>query len=270
MPIPKSLRPALAGLVLLGAALPTGAQAAWPTLSSGDPAPVPRASDYRELAELPDFSGIWYPDWSRLFSDRSAARPQLTPAAQARFDAYQASIAEGGPDQYMQAHCIPPGIPGVMQQPYPIEILYSPGRVTLITEAYMQVRRIYTDGRALPEDPDFFFNGNSVGHWDGDSLVVETVGFHPLTVIAAGIEHSEQMKTVERIWREGDFLYDRMTITDPEVLTAPFVINMAFKLDNEFPLREYVCAENNRLRSEEGGANIDLGLDEGSGFDSIE
>lgn len=233
---------------------------------------IARADGYAELEQLPNWGGIWYPDWGALFAGRDAAAPQLTPAAQAKFDAYNESIKANGPNQEAQAQCLPPGVPGVMQQPYPIELLFTPGRVTLLTEAYEQVRRIYTDGRALPEEPDLFFNGNSIGHWEGDTLVVESVGFHLSTNIAAGIGHSEQMRIDERIYLESpELLIDEMTITDPETLTEPFVVRIAFKPDNDYPMREYVCAENNRLQSGEHGANIDLGLEEDdSPFDDLD
>ncbi len=220
-----------------------------------------RATAYSEVLDLPDWTGIWYPDWGRLFGER-AIPPQLTPAAQEAYDAYQQSIRENGPNQEAQAQCLPPGIPGVMQQPYPIEILFSPGRVTIITEAYEQIRRIYTDGRKLPEDPDLFFNGNSVGFWEGNMLVVDTVGLHPETNIAAGIKHTEASHVHEHIYMPGPGeMVIEYTITNPEILAEPYRTKIAYRLDNEFPLREYVCAENNRLQSGENGANIDLGFD---------
>lgn len=245
----------LAGVAALALTAPAGAQ-------NSPPYAPPRATSYEEATKLPDWTGIWYPDWAALFGER-AKPPVLTPAAQVKFDAYTKSIAENGPNQEQQAQCLPPGLPGVMQQPYPIEILYSPGRVTIFTEAYEQARRIYTDGRALPEEPDLFFNGTSIGRWDGDTLHVTTVGLHPSTYISPGINHGEGARIEERIWldKPGQ-LIDEMTITDPEVLKEPFVTRVAYKLDNAFPLREYVCAENNRLVSGEHGANIDLGLDE--------
>lgn len=229
---------------------------------------VPRATQYQEVTAWPDWTGIWYPDWTLLIGGRAAARPQLTPEAQARFDAYNESIRQNGPNQYAQAHCLPPGIPGVMQQPYPIEILYSPGRVSILTEAYQQVRRIYLDGTELEEDPDLFFNGNSVGRWEGNTLVVESNGFSLQTVLAPGLDHSDKMRVHERIYLQAPGqLIDEMSITDPEVLTAPFVVRIAYKLDNSFPIREYVCAENNRLTTDGNGANIDLGLEEEEGDD---
>jgi hypothetical protein len=221
-----------------------------------------RAAGYADVTSLPDWGGIWYPDWTLLFSGRAAARPVLTPEAQVAFDAYNEAIRAHGPNQEAQAQCLPPGIPGVMQQPYPIEFLFSPGRVTILTEAYEQVRRIYTDGRPVPADFDLFYNGNSVGFWDGDTLVIDTVGLSPRTNIAAGIPHTEASRVHEHIWLQapGQLIVE-FTITNPEVLAEPFITRVAYKLDNEFPLREYVCSENNRLQSGEDGANIDLGFD---------
>lgn len=69
------------------------------------------------------------------------------------------------------ANCIPAGLPGSMLQPYPIEFLFTPGRVTINIETYSVVRRIYTDGRSLPQDPDPSYQGTSAGSWDGDTLV---------------------------------------------------------------------------------------------------
>lgn len=239
-------------------------------VAQGDP--VPRAQGYAELERLPDWSGVWAPDWSLLFSGGGGgppAQPQLTPAAQARLDAFRKHQAEHGVDQAAQARCIPPGMPGIMRQPYPIEFLFTPGRVTLFTETYSQARRIYTDGRPLPEDPDPFFNGNSVGRWDGDALLVETVGFSEFAGdIGAGIPHGPNMKISERIWLDKPgVLRITTTITDPDVLTAPYVQQLAFKKEADWEIREYVCEENNRLTSgDEGGSNIDLGLDEEDPF----
>ena len=135
--------------------------------------------------------------------------------------------------------------------------------MTILTEAYQQVRRIYVDGRPLPEDPDLFFLGNSVGHWEGDTLVVDTVGLSPQTNLVPGLAHTENSKLRERIYLQapGQMVVE-MTFTNPDLLAEPFATRVAYKLDNSFPMREYVCAENNRLRTDGHGANIDLGLEE--------
>lgn len=246
------------------------AQAQAPAQAQTPPAAIPRADGYAELEHLPDFSGVWGPDWGSLFAasgGRRPAEPKLTPTAQARLDAFRAKQAAEGVDQFKQVHCIPPGMPQIMRQPYPIEFLFTPGRVTIFAETYSQARRIYTDGRPVPEDPDFLFNGSSVGHWNGDVLEVDTVGFSPVVEIANGIPHGEKMQIHERIWLETpDMLRITTTITDPDVLTEPYVQELAFKREKTWEIREYVCEENNRLTSEDGGANIDLDL-EGSADD---
>ena len=235
-------------------------------------APAARADGYAEIERLPDWSGVWAPDWSLLFGGGAGgppAQPQLTPAAAEKLAAFRAKQAAEGVDQYAQAHCIPPGMPGIMRQPYPMEVLFTPGRVTIFAETYSQARRIYTDGRPLPEDPDPYFNGNSVGHWDGDTLLVETTGFSEFAGdIGAGIPHGPNMKINERIWLDKPgVLRITTTITDPDVLTAPYVQQLAFKKEADWEIREYVCEENNRLTSgSEGGSNIDLGLDEEDPF----
>ena len=227
---------------------------------------IPRGDGYAELESLPDFSGVWNPDWSLLFGaggGRPPVEPKLTPAAAERLAAFRAKQAAEGVDQSAQVNCIPPGMPGIMRQPYPIEFLFTPGRVTIFAETYTQARRIYTDGRALPDDPDFLFNGTSVGRWDGDTLLVDTVGFSPITAIAPGIGHGEKMHVHERMWLEApDTLRIETTITDPDVLTEPFVQQLAFRKQPTWDIREYVCEENNRLVSEGNGANVDLGLDD--------
>ena len=253
----------LAGAAALALAAPAVAQGGPPPAGAARPdvtkpmANIKRATEYAALAKLPDLTGIWYPDWGALFGARGN-KPVLTQAAQAKLDAYNAKYKEHGPPLYAQAACLPPGMPGIMSQPYPIDISYQPGRITIYAEAYEQPRWIYTDGRKLPGDPDQFFNGTSVGHWEGDTLVVETVGFSPETMIAPGIEHSDKMKIVERFYMVNPkLMIDEMTITDPEVLAAPYVTRQPYKPDNQ-PLREYVCAENNHLKASENGANIDF------------
>lgn len=246
-------------------ALACGAALAMATAVPAQDAPIPRGDGYAELERLPDFSGVWNPDWSLLFGGGGGgppAQPQLTPAAQELFDAFQARQAAEGVDQTAQINCLPPGMPGIMRQPYPLEFLFTPGRVTIFAETYTQARRIYTDGRPLPEDPDLLFNGSSVGRWDGDTLLVDTVGFSPVTTISPGLAHSDKMRIHERIWLESpDVLRIETTITDPEVLTQPFVQQMAYARQPTWEIREYVCEENNRLTADEGGANIDLDLE---------
>lgn len=240
--------------------------AAAPAQESAGQTAIPRADGYAELERLPDWSGVWNPDWSLLFAPgggrQAPAQPRLTPEAQEKLDAFRKRQQEHGVDQTAQINCIPPGMPGIMRQPYPIEFIFSPGRVTIFAETYGQTRRIYTDGRPLPDDPEPYFNGTSVGRWEGDTLVVDTVGFNPLVTYIAGVPHGDQMHIHERIWLEKpDVMRVETTITDPGVLAEPYVQQLAYKREPTWEIREYVCEENNRLSADEGGANIDLDLE---------
>jgi len=227
-----------------------------------------RASAYSEVTQWPDFGGVWSPDWSQLFGPGGRAGPaKLTPEAQAKLDAYNAGKKSGKNEQTSAANCLPNGMPQIMRQPYPIEFIYSPGRVTIFIESYSQARRIYIDGQ-FPKNPEPLFNGNSIGHWEGDTLVVDTIGFSPVTTIADGVTHNDQMRIQERIHKVSPTrLVIDTTITDPGVLAAPYSYSQAFDRKDDWQIREYVCEENDRDSADaEGRPHLDLGLD-GNGAD---
>ena len=164
------------------------------------------------------------------------------------------------PEDNSTANCLPPGMPGIMGQPYPMEFLMTPGKVTIVIEAYTQVRHIYTDGRPLPEDPDPKFFGTSIGHWQGDTLVAETVGFNDHVQLARGVPHSDKMKIVERFrLTDPDTMSIETTITDPGVLTAPYITTGTLRRHRNWTISEYVCEENNRNYVDQTGkAGINL------------
>jgi hypothetical protein len=215
--------------------------------------PAPTAADWAALAKLPDFTGVWEVGFGapggRGGGGRGAraggppAGPQLTPAyAEKR----RARLANA-PEDSQAANCLPPGMPGIMGQPYPMEFLLTPGLVTIVIEAYTQVRHIYTDGRPLPPDPDPKFHGTSIGHWEGDTLVAETIGFSPQTDLTQGTPHSDKMKIVERFkLADPDTMTIETTVTDPEALTAPFVSARTLRRHRAWTIAEYICEENNR------------------------
>ena len=175
---------------------------------------------------------------------------QLTPEAEARRKELQSRPAE----DTSAANCLPPGMPGIMGQPYPMEFLLTPGKVTIVIEAYQQVRHIYTDGRKLPEDPDPKFHGTSIGRWEGDTLVVDTIGFSPLTQIAANVPHDGNMRIVERFrLTDPDTMTIETTITDPGVLAAPLVSNRTLRRHRNWTTAEYICEENNRNSVDQSG-----------------
>ena len=210
-------------------------------LAAQDSKPKPPASaDWAALAKLPDLTGVWEAPGGRR---GGTAEPQLTPA----YAAKKRELDAKNIDDTEAANCLPTGMPAIMGHPYPYEFLLTPGKVTIVSEAYMQVRHIYTDGRPLPADPDPTFNGTSIGRWQGDTLVVETTGFSPLTTIARNIPHSDKMRIVERFRLSGpDTMTIDTTVSDPEVLASPWTTTRTLARHRDWTIREYICEENNR------------------------
>ena len=222
--------------------------------------PGNQGKTWAEIAKLPQITGVY--ETARM--DRGTpgnrppvrdAPPEFAPKAQAELAAYKAK----GNQDTDAANCLPPGMPGIMSQPYPIQVLVTPGEVTIIQEAYMQVRHVHTDGRDHPADPDLTFNGDSIGHWEGDTLVVDTVGLAPQAVLQQGVTHTKNEHIVER-YRLSDpnMLEVKTRIEDPGVLAKPWETTARFARHPEWSLAEYICEQNNRNSFENGKAGIDL------------
>jgi hypothetical protein len=175
----------------------------------------------------------------------TAEAPPLTPRYMAiyeRMRAEQATMAEG------TQTCEWPGMPTIMTHPYPFEILSTPGRITFLFEVESQVRRVFLDRKVHldPDDLDPSYNGDSIGHWSGKTLVIDTIGFNDRRPVR-GLPHSEKMHIVERITPiDRNTIKDEITITDPEAFTRPVVINVQYSRRPDWRIREYSCAENNR------------------------
>lgn len=230
---------------------------------------APRATAYESVAKWPDWSGVWSPGVG-AGSRTTPTPPKLTPAAQATVDAFNAGKARGENLQNDAANCVPNGMPGIMRLPYPIEFTYSPGRVNILIETYSQVRRIYID-KELPQDPDPFFNGHSVGHWEGDTLVVDSNGFTPAIYVVAGLHATEKTRFHERITRDGNILTDEITVADPDLFAEPYVMVQKYTLQPDWEMREYVCQENNRDAADANGRpSMDLGVDEDDPFSGLD
>ena len=242
-------RAALTAVLALAAAAPAVTQAAAET-------PQQRAASYAALGKLPDWEeGVWQIDWSALFGAGGRPEPPaLTPEAQAKLDAFRAGMKNGENVQNQNANCIPPGTPQIMQMPYPLEFIFSPGRVTIAIETDSQVRRVFTDGRKHMDDPDLTFNGDSIGHWEGKDLVIDTVGLEPHTEIAQGVGHSDQIHIVERVHQVSPDRIDiATTITDPKILTKPWTVTRPYVRHRDWQIQEYVCEQNNHDSADEQG-----------------
>lgn len=169
----------------------------------------------------------------------------FTAKGKAAFDAAQATLSKDDPEGF----CLPPGVPRMMYTPYPTEIFQLPNRIVFVYEGGAHVwRNIWLDGREQPKDPNPTYLGYSVGKWEGDTLVVDTVGFNDRTWLdAAGHQHGEQLHVTERFTRaDSNTLRFEATIDDPEYYTKPWtVVTQATWYPNQ-EILEYICQENNR------------------------
>ncbi len=179
-------------------------------------------------AKLPDWGDAWMPNLKDQRAQEQGNPAPWTPEAAKRM-AFLAEEEKAGRPKGLFTDCLPEAMPSWMLVSHDeMEILFSPGRVTLLGAADgNRIRRIYTDGRKHPADPDPTFHGHSIGHWEGDALVVDTVAILPETVIAiseaVGIPNDGDMHIVERIHLVSpDVLADDLTITAPHVFTAPW------------------------------------------------
>jgi hypothetical protein len=219
-----------------------------------DPPTLPaKPGEYGALEKLPDWTGVWTPDFSGIQQSRNVT-PVLVPAAAKALADFTAAKAKGENLQTQLANCVPPGMPQIMRMPYPMQFLYTAGKIVLIIETESQVRHIYTDGRPLPDDPDPYYNGWSVGHWEGDTLVVDTIGLNPKTTLVEGVHPTEKTKIQERIHLiEKNKMQIVTTITDPGVFAQPLVLTTNYARRRDWQIKEYVCQENNHDAADDFG-----------------
>ncbi len=229
-----------------------------PKKSDGTPnlaAPAPRAADGK-----PDLSGMWGwvnigPPCGAQCGDTQISREFINIASTLKvglpYQPWAAALVkkrsiEQGSDP--NVHCMPRDAPRIWTDDYYKRIFMASDRIIILTERNMQYRQIFTDGRKPPPDPNPTWNGYSTGHWEGDTMVIETTGFRDdLWLDAAGNPLTEQGKMTERIRRPSyGTLEVEITINDPKAYTAPWTvkINQPLILDSE--LIDYYCLENER------------------------
>ena len=189
---------------------------------------APTAADWAALGHLPDWSGVWIPTPLVKGGPAFDEPPAWTPKAAARVARMRAAEDAGRPDN-IYVNCLPEGMPSFdLMTLNAAEFLFTPGRVTILSEFDgNRLRRIWTDGRGHPSDPDLTFNGHSVGRWEGDALVVDTVAIRPETFIplgqGVGVPNNGEAHVVERIRLTGpDTLEIDTVITAPHVLSKPW------------------------------------------------
>ena len=194
-----------------------------------------------------DFSGIWMHAEDAARFNKKLEIP-YRPDWAARFKEIRERGARGERIHDVTSECLPPGMPHFFFFIYPVEILMTPGQVTTLAEYFNETRRIFTDGRGHPtaDDLEPTFRGHSIGHWEGKTLVVDTVGVRGDTVFSAlGQPHSDKMHIIERIHATGpDTLDWEATIEDPVAFEHPLVIDSKLKrAPANDEIREYVCEE---------------------------
>jgi hypothetical protein len=218
---------------------------------------------YHELDALPDWGGIWFVQGGASGQGGGPMVPKLKGEYLERYQAWRAAAAANdGVVTRDRSNCSPPGMPRIMRLgQYPYEFLFTPGRVTINQEAWMQTRTIWTDGRAHKEDPDPTFMGDSIGRWEGDTLVVDTIGISDRLDLDTGMPHSAQFRLTERIHldpNDPNVLLNEMRMEDPEALEEPFEVTVRYRRDREGALIEFQCAENDRNPIDEEGNTLYL------------
>lgn len=235
-------------------------------------APAPRGRDGK-----PDLSGLWLTNaappallerlipgstngageeppsqyFINIFTESRADDIPLLPAAAAAFEERAKTFSEESP----LPHCLPEGMPMVEMSPAPYKIVQTPGLTIMLYERDTTFRQIYTDGRALPPDPEPSWLGYSIGKWQGDTFVVDSIGFNDRGWLdARGHTHTESLHLTERFHRP-DFghMELQLTIDDPKTYSRPFTITLKQSLVPDSDLLESFCAENEKDLRHIGG-----------------
>jgi hypothetical protein len=194
--------------------------------------PVPRTSDGK-----PDLSGVWL-----IYRDRYPEEPAALPWAAALAKERITYNRKDAP----HTRCLPDGfpVPGA-SSPWLTKFVQTPSLLVMLFEDAAGFRQVFLDGRSLPSDPNPAWLGHSVGRWDGDTLVVDTIGFNDRGWIGV-YPHTEQLRTTERYRRvEYGRLEIQVVYNDPGTFTRPWTHNLVWYLAPQEELIEYVC-ENNR------------------------
>ena len=216
------------------------------------------------FAQVPDISGVWSP--SRATGPSAPAPP--TPIVlkspykekyAERRAAEQAAAAKG--EQLAAAGlCEPYGMPSMMTVAvYPMEVIQTPKQITIVAEAFSEVRRIYMGKpQSSLDDIDPGYYGHSVGKWEGDTLVVDTLGIKPSIRGYQGMPHSEKLHITERIRKVGEALHDQITLDDPVVMEKPVTYTLVYKFVPNYEMVEFVCENNREYVDDKGVVRLQL------------
>ena len=233
----------------------------------GQPAPDQSAAvlAQREASKLygapsqPNISGIWLSGISNYSWLDYAKTPDipLTPKYAKIYKELRDLATKGTPFADPVAQCLAFGMPRFTTMDF--TLVQTPGRITMYTEVLHEIREVYMDGRPVPKDWEPTWGGRSNGHWEGDTLVIETVGMKAGWADQTGLPYSEKLKVVERIHRDGDVLTNETTLIDPEVYTRPLPTVHRWRLAPPgYEFGEFICTENQRNSPNEHGVTTTL------------
>jgi hypothetical protein len=199
--------------------------------------PTPRAPDGK-----PDLSGVWL-NGNYSFSDMGGPLP-LQPWAKELEDKRRADLGKDDPE----AKCLPTGVPRIT--PYPMQIVQSPNVIVMLFEGPLHTYRLFYLNRGHPpQDDDFFptWMGDSVAWWEGDTLVVDTIGLNDQTWLnGRGTPHTDQLHVIERYTRPDlGHLNVEITMEDPGAFTRPHTFKRQHILSTTWEIHEFVCNEFN-------------------------
>ena len=253
-------------VALVGAGISTGAQ--WlnhPT--SG----APRSRDGKvnmtarvpRLSGKPDLSGLWQVQGQprapgALFGLGESENSRYCINVLADFPPNDLPLTPAGLERWKHnaqpttpspiVNCLPDGMPHGNVLPQPFKVIHSTGVIVLLYEVGTTFRQVFMDGRKLPVDPSPTWQGYSVGRWEGDTLVVDTIGFNDRSWLdVRGTPHSEEMRVEERFRRRDYGHLDlTTTITDPKTFTRPITFGVVLDLMPDTDLLEHYCAENEK------------------------
>ena len=225
-------------------ALSTPLFAQWPRTFQAKPnLSAPRTADRK-----PDLSGLWALNDQTYWYDIGAELgPEGVPMQPSAAAVYRERRENEGKDNPI-ARCMPAGVPTIDTIPTPFKILQTPSQLAILYEYNMQYRQIFTDGRALPKDPNPNWMGYSVGKWEGDTLVVETMGLKDNTWLDLfGHPATDALRVTERFHRRDLGNMDvEITMSDAKAYAKPWKLLLHMKLMPDSEILEWVCVENNR------------------------
>jgi hypothetical protein len=198
-------------------------------------------------------SGTWWAsEYHPKIQPIGGGELPFTDKGKAAYAKNVAGLKDGSISDTARKICAPDGVPRILATPYPFEIVQSPpNQIAIVNELNHEIRLVPLD-KSMPSEEELesspFYNGHSVGHWDGNTLVIDTAGFNEKTFLdASGAPHTDQMRTEERIRRIApNEIEDVVTVHDPDYYSKDWSARFTYRLRNDLRLDDYVCGETHR------------------------